>query len=99
MTMAFLTMSMAEVFHSYNMRSRRNSVFRMPKQNKYLLGSMIAAVVLTTAVLYIPFLCNAFGFEHISLAEYAISMLLAASVIPIVEIVKLFQRKSGKTEI
>ena len=99
MTMAFLTMSMAEVFHSYNMRSRRNSVFRMPKQNKYLLGSMIAAVVLTTAVLYVPFLSNAFGFEHISLAEYAISMLLAASVIPIVEIVKFFQRKSGKTEI
>lgn len=99
MTMAFLTMSMAEVFHSYNMRSRRNSVFRMPKQNKYLLGSMIAAVVLTTAVLYIPFLSNAFGFEHISLAEYAISMLLAVSVIPIVEVVKFFQRKSGKTEI
>ena len=99
MTMAFLTMSMAEVFHSYNMRSRRNSVFRMPKQNKYLLGSMTAAVVLTTAVLYVPFLSNAFGFEHISLAEYAISMLLAVSVIPIVEIVKYFQRKSGKTEI
>ena len=99
MTMAFLTMSMAEVFHSYNMRSRRSSVFRMPKQNKYLLGSMIAAVVLTTAVLYVPFLSNAFGFEHISLAEYAISMLLAVSVIPIVEIVKFFQRKSGKTEI
>ena len=99
MTMAFLTMSMAEVFHSYNMRSRRSSVFRMPKQNKYLLGSMIAAVVLTTAVLYVPFLSNAFGFEHISLAEYAISMLLAVSVIPVVEIVKFFQRKSGKTEI
>ena len=99
MTMAFLTMSMAEVFHSYNMRSRRSSVFRMPKQNKYLLGSMIAAVVLTTAVLYVPFLSNAFGFKHISLAEYAISMLLAVSVIPIVEIIKFFQRKSGKTEI
>ena len=98
MTMAFLTMSMAEVFHSYNMRSRRNSVFRMKKQNKYLLGSMIAAVVLTTAVLYVPFLSNAFGFEHISLTEYAISMLLAVSVIPIVEIVKYFQRKRGKTE-
>ena len=59
---------------------------------------MIAAVVLTTAVLYVPFLSNAFGFEHISLAEYAISMLLAVSVIPIVEIVKFFQRKRGKTE-
>jgi len=91
--MAFLTMSMAEVFHSYNMRSRRKSIFSMSKQNKYLVGSMIAAIVLTTAVLYIPFLSNAFGFEHISFAEYAIAMLLAVSVIPIVETVKFFQRK------
>ncbi len=97
MTMAFLTMSMAEVFHSYNMRSRRKSIFKMPKQNKYLLGSMIAGIVLTAAVLYIPFLSNAFGFEHISLAEYAIAMLLAVSVIPIVEIVKFFQRKKDST--
>ncbi|MBE6878456.1 MAG: cation-translocating P-type ATPase [Ruminococcaceae bacterium] len=97
MTMAFLTMSMAEVFHSYNMRSRRKSVFKMSKQNKYLLGSMIAGIVLTAAVLYIPFLSNAFGFEHISLAEYAIAMLLAVSVIPVVEIVKFFQRKKDNT--
>ena len=98
MTMAFLTMSMAEVFHSYNMRSRRSSIFKIPAHNRYLFGSMIAAVALTTAVLYVPFLSNAFGFKHISLAEYAIAMLLALSVIPIVEIVKLFQRKSNKNK-
>jgi len=98
MTMAFLTMSMAEVFHSYNMRSRRSSIFKIPAHNRYLFGSMIAAVALTTAVLYVPFLSNAFGFEHISLAEYAIAMLLALSVIPIVEIVKFFQRKSNKNK-
>ncbi|MBE6894037.1 MAG: cation-translocating P-type ATPase [Ruminococcaceae bacterium] len=98
MTMAFLTMSMAEVFHSYNMRSRRSSIFKIPAHNRHLFGSMIAAVALTTAVLYVPFLSNAFGFEHISLAEYAIAMLLALSVIPIVEIVKFFQRKSNKNK-
>ena len=96
MTMAFLTMSMAEVFHSYNMRSRRQSIFKLPKQNKYLIGSMILSIVLTTAVLYVPFLNNAFGFEHISVVEYAISMALAFSVIPIVEIVKFIQRKAEK---
>ena len=99
MTMAFLTMSMAEIFHSYNMRSRRKSLFRISGHNKYLLGSMIVSLVLTTAVLYIPFLSNAFGFEHISLVEYAVSMLLAVSVIPIVEIVKFFQRKNSKTTV
>ncbi|MEG1525214.1 MAG: cation-translocating P-type ATPase [Clostridia bacterium] len=92
MTMAFLTMSMAEIFHSFNMRSQRQSVFTMKSQNKYLWGAAILSLVLTTAVLYIPFLANAFGFEHISIAEYGVAMVLALCVIPIVELVKLIQR-------
>ena len=98
MTMAFLTMSMAEIFHGYNMRSRRKSLFQIKKQNMFLLGSMILSLVLTTAVIYVPFLSNAFGFEHISVMEYLIAMGLAFSVIPVVEIVKLFQRKFGKVK-
>lgn len=96
MTMAFLTMSMAEVFHSFNMRSQRGSIFSHKTHNKYLTGAMALSLLLTTAVIYIPFLSNAFGFEAISLQEYFIAMALAVSVIPIVEIVKLFQRKFGK---
>ena len=98
MTMAFLTMSMAEIFHSYNMRSRRKSLFQLKKQNMFLLGSMILSLILTTAVIYIPFLSNAFGFEHINVMEYLIAMGLAFSVIPVVEIIKLFQRKFGKVK-
>lgn len=98
MTMAFLTMSMAEIFHGYNMRSRRKSLFSLKKQNMFLLGSMILSLVLTSAVIYIPFLSDAFGFEHISVMEYIIAMALAFSVIPVVEIVKFFQRKFGKVK-
>ena len=96
MTMAFLTMSMAEIFHSYNMRSRRKSLFQIKKQNIFLLGSMALSFVLTTAVIYVPFLSTAFGFEHISVMEYLIAMTLVFCVIPVVEIIKLFQRKFGK---
>ena len=92
-TMAFLTMSMAEVFHSLNMRSTHNSIFRLKKHNKYLYGAMIVSTLLTIAVIYIPFLKNAFGFESISFTELMISIVLAISVIPIVEVVKFFQRK------
>lgn len=42
-TMAFLTLSMAEMFHSINMRSRRQSVFRIKNQNKFLFGAMVAS--------------------------------------------------------
>lgn len=97
MTMAFLTMSMAEIFHSFNMRSQRGSIFTMKHQNVYLIGAMVISLLLTTAVIYIPALADAFGFEHISLYEYGIAMALAFSVIPIVEIIKVFQRKFSKT--
>ncbi len=96
MTMAFLTLSMAEIFHSFNMRSRRESIFKMKNHNKFLYGAMIISLVLSTVVIYVPFLANAFDFASISFAEYLVSMALAISVIPIVEIVKLIQRKVEK---
>lgn len=95
-TMAFLTMSMAEIFHSYNMRSRTGSIFTLKHHNFYIFGAMVASLLLTSAVIYIPFLSNAFQFEHISLEEYVVSLALAFSVIPIVEIVKAIQRAAAK---
>ena len=96
MTMAFLTMSMCEIFHSFNMRSQRKSVFSLKGQNKVLWAAMIGSLILTTLLLEVPFLANAFGFEMISWTEYAIAMGLAFLVIPIVEAVKFFQRKAAK---
>ncbi|MGN0528163.1 MAG: calcium-translocating P-type ATPase, PMCA-type [Eubacterium sp.] len=96
MTMAFLTLSMAEIFHSFNMRSRRQSIFNMGSMNWYLVGAMAVSLVLSTAVIYIPFLSNAFDFAHISAAEYFTSLGLAILVIPIVEIVKAIQRAAAK---
>ena len=96
MTMAFLTMSMAEIFHSFNMRSQRGSIFRMKTHNVVLCGAAIASLLLTTGVIYIPFFRKIFEFEHISGMEYGIAMLLAISVIPIVEIVKAIQRRIAK---
>lgn len=96
MTMAFLTMSMAEIFHSFNMRSQRGSVFKLKTQNVFLWGAMIVSFLLTLAVIYIPGVNTAFGFEHISIEEYLVAMVLAVSVIPIVELVKFVQRKAVK---
>lgn len=92
MTMAFLAMSMAEIFHSFNMRSH-GSIFKLKTQNMLLWGTMIFSLALTTLLIFVPALRNLFDFEPISLAEYGVALLLALSTIPIVEIVKLFQRK------
>jgi len=96
MTMAFLTMSMAEIFHSYNMRSQYRSIFGIKNNNFYLFGSMLLSFILTAAVIYVPFLRDAFGFTSISFTEYAIALGLSILVIPIVELVKLIQRKISK---
>lgn len=97
-TMAFLTMSMAEIFHSFNMRSQKGSIFTMKKQNWFLFGSMFIALVLTAGVIYIPFFRTLFDFTEISLKEYAVAMGLALTIIPIVEFIKIFQRLAAKKE-
>jgi len=93
MTMAFFTMSMCEIFHSFNLRSQRKSIFHLKSHNKVLWAAMLGSFVLTTALLEIPFLANAFGFTTLNFTEYAISVGLAFLVIPVVELVKLIQRK------
>lgn len=92
-TMAFLTLSMVEIFHSLNMRSRRGSIFTLTSHNKFLYGAMIVSLLLTTAVIEVPFLAAAFEFTPIDLEEYAIALILAFLIIPIMEIIKAIQRK------
>lgn len=97
-TMAFLTMSMAEIFHSFNMRSQRKSLLSLKKQNKLLWLAALGSFLLTTVVCEVPFLGNAFGFTHVNFTEYAIAIVVGFCVVPIVEIVKLIQRKYGKKQ-
>ena len=92
MTMAFLTMSMCEIFQSFNMRSQRGSIFKLKTHNKVLWGAMLGSFVLTTLILEVPFIANLFGFTPIDWNEYLIAIALAVTVIPIVELVKFFQR-------
>ena len=80
-TMAFLTMSMAEICHSFNMRSQRGSLFKLKTWNPALAWAGLASFIATTLVIEVPFLSNAFGFTAISLHEYLIAIGLAICVI------------------
>ena len=95
-TMAFLTMSMAEIFHSFNMRSQRKSLFGIKRQNKFLWAAAIGSFAATALVCEVPFLASAFGFASVGIAEFAVAIGLGFCVIPIVEVVKLIQRKLHK---
>ena len=93
-TMAFLTMSMAEVCHSFNMRSLRGCIFTMGTKNKALVWAAVGSIAATTLVCEVPFLAEAFGFTPVSFAEYVIAMGIGMLGMVIVEIVKTFQRRA-----
>ncbi|MBR0513403.1 MAG: cation-translocating P-type ATPase [Clostridia bacterium] len=94
MTMAFLTLSMIEIFHSFNMRSRVASLFSIRKQNLWLWGTLAFSLLVTAAVVFVPFLNSLFSFQPISFAEYLVAMGLAITVIPIVETEKAIRRRT-----
>ncbi len=96
MTMAFLAMSMTEIFHAFNVRSNHHSIFTLKKQNLILWIAAAGALLLTTAVIYIPGLNTAFGFASINAEEYFVALALAFSIIPLVEITKLIQNAIRK---
>ena len=89
MTMAFVTISMTEIFHAYNARSMNRSLLRLNSHNKLLWVATVFSLALTTAVVYIPGLNTAFGFVAITATQYFISLALAFAVIPLVELQKL----------
>ncbi len=93
MTMAFLTMNMCEIFHSFNMRSRRASVFALKSHNRVLWAAMAGSLLLVTAVIKIPPVAALFGFTEVGLREYGIAIGLSVLIIPVVEIVKAVQRR------
>ena len=95
-TMAFLTLAMCEVFHSFNMRSQRTSLFKMKSQNLWLIGAGALSLLLTSLVVLIEPIAAIFGMVSIGFKEYIVAMLLGLTIIPLVEIAKLITRKSTK---
>ncbi len=92
MTMAFLTLSMTEMFHAFNARSINHSIFSksmLKKQNKLMWAAFAFSLVTTVLVIYTPGLNTAFEFAPIHVDEFFIAMALGFSVIPFVELSKV----------
>lgn len=96
MTMAFLTMSLCEIFHSWNMRSQRRSIFALHTHNHILLGAIVLSILITAVMIYTPALAGIFSLRALSAREYLSSLGLALLIVPIVELVKACERKLKK---
>ena len=95
--MAFITLNMVEIFHCFNMRSRRASIFHMKKQNKWLWGAAILALILTLVVVeFDPLAEIFFGVTALEPRGMITALVLGFLIIPLVEIYKVIMRAVEK---
>ncbi|HEU4618408.1 MAG TPA: cation-transporting P-type ATPase, partial [Gammaproteobacteria bacterium] len=88
-TMAFTTLVLFSLFNVFNARSDRLSAFRGVFANKPLWGSVLLSLALQTAVVYLPFLENAFSTVPLKLEDWLICAGAASSVLWARELEKL----------
>ena len=88
-TLTFLTISFAELFHAFNIRSERASAFRGLFTNKVLIATVAAGVVVNVLLCVVPWLSSAFSLTALTPVQWAIVAGLSLSVVLVGEIYKL----------
>ena len=97
--MAFITLNMVEIFHCFNMRSRRQSVFTMKKQNVWLWGAAALALVLTLIVVeFEPLAMMFFGVPGLEVKGSLTALGIAFLIIPLNELYKAIMRSVEKDD-
>jgi Ca2+-transporting ATPase len=96
-TMAFTTLVFFSLFTVFNARSDERSAFIGMFSNTWLWGAVLLAFVLQVAVIYIPFLQQAFSTVPLSFGDWLYCAAVASSVLWLRELSKIFTRATDNT--
>jgi len=94
-TMAFTTLMLFQIFNVFNARSDECSAFVGLFANKWLWGAVLLSLLLQAAVIYIPFLQQAFSTVELSAGDWLFCLAVASSVLWLRELGKLVRRVRG----
>lgn len=96
-TMAFISLGMLELIHSFNVKSEE-SIFKVGLfENKYLLGAFVLGTVLQLGIIFVPSLAEIFKLTQLNTTQWLITIAISIAPIIIVEIQKKFNElKFGK---
>ena len=96
-TMAFLSMGLLELVHSFNIKSEQ-SIFRIGiLENKFLIGSFILGIFVQTIVVVVPALADVFKLVPLNQTQWLITLGISILPIPIMELQKkVNEMKFGK---
>jgi Ca2+-transporting ATPase len=96
-TMAFTTLVFFSLFTVFNARSDEQSAFVGLFSNPWLWGAVLLALVLQVAVVYVPFLQQAFSTVSLSFGDWLRCAAVASSVLWLRELSKIVTRTMGHT--
>ena len=90
--MAFTTLILFQMFNVFNARSDTRSVLYRLFHNPWLWGSIALSVILQVAVIYVPFLQQAFDTVPLQGSDWLFCALVASSVVWLRELNKAVWR-------
>ena len=97
-TMAFISMGLLELVHSFNIKSEK-SIFKVGiLENKFLIGSFVLGFFVQTIVVCIPALANIFNVTNLTEIQWLITLGISILPIPIIELQKKINQRNIKKE-
>jgi Ca2+-transporting ATPase len=93
MTMTFVSLVLIQFFKAYNFRSDRVSVLHEPFKNRWLNLAIFWEITLLVAIIYVPVLQKPFATHGLSLVDWCIVLVAAATICPVLEIAKWVERR------
>ncbi|NCB48487.1 MAG: cation-translocating P-type ATPase [Clostridia bacterium] len=95
-SMAFLTINFIQLFHMYNVRTTKSIFAENPFRNTLLNLAFIFEFIFLLSVSLIPAVANIFGIFHLSFLQWLTVFAGSMLIVPVCEIVKIFQRKKDR---
>jgi P-type Ca2+ transporter type 2C len=99
MAMTFVSLVLIQFFNAYNCRSDRHSVLRHPFANRWLNMAILWEMLLLLIIMYVPFFQRAFGTFSLAPSDWALTVTLAFSVVPVLEVLKWMARRGWFGEV
>ena len=92
MTMAFVSLCLIQLFHSFNLKKRESSIFHKDIfKNVWLDISFVVGVALMLLVALVPPIAEVFGIAPLNAAEWGIAIGCAVLIVPLVEAQKIIE--------
>ena len=96
-TMAFVSLGMLEIIHSFNIKSEKSIFESGLFDNKYLMGALILGIIMQVAVVVIPQVAEVFKLVPLNKIQWLYTFLISISPLIIMEAQKkLNEIKFGK---